>query len=60
MKSTLQITREVQTSNDSIASKFTVYRTLRKMEQKNKNHVSASEIADEFDTWTIPALYRYM
>ena len=35
-KSTLQITREVQTSRDANVSIFTVHRTLRKAEQKSR------------------------
>ena len=56
LKSTLQITREVQTSGSVNVSTPTVYRTLRKMEQKYR--ISASETADGFDTFTIPALHR--
>ena len=59
LKSTLQIKREFQTSRRSVnVSKSTVYRTSRK--SGTKNHVSASEIAYGFDTWTIPTLHRCM
>ena len=57
LKSTLQITREVQTSRSANVSKSIVYRTLRK---RNKSYVSVSEIADWFDTWTILVLDQCM